>query len=221
MQEVTLHATAKASLKNLKQKMLCMMLFVKRIYGLEHPLVNLLLSKYMLTNQKDIQLTKNNEGRCAIIADIVTPLGDINIGTTHLDVFDRTGAVRLKQIDTLGMALNKIWADGKYSAQVLVGDMNALKKDEIGELWLKRINAANSARGFTTTFTEIPLLESYGFADSFEHMNSAPPAITTWAGRRVDYIFSRKNTTLMPHGCYVYHSSASDHLAILCDFVKS
>lgn len=221
MQEVTLDTTAKAALNMFNSKNALHEAFCEADLWPGAPFGNLLLSKYPLNNKKDIQLIKNNEGRCAIISDITTPLGDINITTTHLDVFDRTGSVRLKQINTLGPELNKIWESGIYSAQILMGDMNALKKNEIGEVWLKRIIAANKARGVTTTFKEIPLLESYGLVDSFEHMNSAPPALTTWAGRRVDYIFLRKNSSLIARGCYVYHSSASDHLAILCDFVKS
>lgn len=67
-------------------------------------------------------------------------------------------------------------------------------------------------------YLEIPQLESFGFQDSFEQMNVAPPMSTSWAGRRIDFIFSRK---MVPEACYIYHSDASEHHAVVCDFVKT
>lgn len=45
------------------------------------------------------------------------------------------------------------------------------------------------------------------------------PQCTTWSGRRIDYLMLEKEWQYKIKGCYVYHTSVSDHVPVICDFV--
>lgn len=218
LQEVSQTPKSQQKMREFVDKKYQEPLFCKSANLFGYEFGNSLLSKYTIASSKIVDLKKNSEGRCAIIAIIDTPLGKITMSTVHLDVFDESGKIREEQIDQLTSALKEAWAN--QETQILVGDLNAIKKDEIEPFWFERIKRADNARNITTPSSEIPKLEKAGFVDSFKKLKVTPPVSTTWSGRRVDYIFLREPSELSLHGCYIYLSNASDHSVVFCDFKK-
>lgn len=176
------------------------------------PFGNMLLSKFAIENVKNLDLGEKTEGRCAVLTTLKTPLGMIDVSSVHLDVYDNTGKERASEINILLDEMLK--RPGNFAAQIVMGDMNAINADEISPFMLKRLQAA-----YPTVTVEIPIFKQRGFLDSFFMMEVAAPFSTTWAGRRVDYIFTKDTSELKPIGCYIYHSDASDHRMLICDFV--
>jgi endonuclease/exonuclease/phosphatase family metal-dependent hydrolase len=183
-------------------------------------LKNVIFSRFNFLNINTLDLTQDKEeSRCAIMANLVTPLGTIDVSVEHLDVWDNTGNTRKYQINRLLDILDSRRKD--ILGQITMGDMNALNIKEISPFEISRIKASDKARNILDTpFFEIPIFFKRGFLDSFEMLNTAAPTSTTWAGRRIDYIFVEKSSKLTAKACYVYRSDASDHRMLICDFIK-
>ncbi|HXW52586.1 MAG TPA: glycosyltransferase, partial [Myxococcota bacterium] len=96
LQEVTLSPEAQNALMAYKAKTGMKDAFCKADTWPGAPFGNLLLTSYDMTDINKIDLPQYQEGRCAVMAVIDTPLGRLNIGTVHLDAFDTTGATRIK-----------------------------------------------------------------------------------------------------------------------------
>lgn len=213
LQEVRLLPEEQASIEDFK-KSLGLSSHFCHATNMVGPFDNMLLSKLPMENVVKLDLKDKSEGRCAIIATITTPLGKIDISSVHLDVHDDTGGERVAEINILLDTLKA--RTGSFVAQMIIGDMNAINVDEISPFELKRLKAAHP-----TSTIEIPIFKQRGFLDSFFMLDVAAPMATTWASRRVDYIFTKDSSELKPIGCYVYHSDASDHRIIICDFIAA
>lgn len=84
---------------------------------------NLILSKYAATSQRIISLGSDPvkaEQRNLLVAKIETPHGTVNVGCTHLDVWDKTGQTRLEMKTKIEQ-----YIESNTDSFVLCGDMNA------------------------------------------------------------------------------------------------
>ena len=72
---------------------------------------NYILSKLPMVQNKILTLEQNEEGRCAIVTTIQLPSGHpLTIIGTHLDIYDETGQVRIRQIKQI----LEYYPDGRF-----------------------------------------------------------------------------------------------------------
>ncbi len=178
---------------------------------------NMILSRYPIRSSTSLSLPSPQaprSPRCAVSALVQTPIGPLLVANTQLDVFDESAQTRMSQLTQIGRWLNE--QQKVETRQILMGDFNALRRDEISPWHRRRIERLDYLRGVQTKYREIPLLESYGFRDSFVQAGLHAPTSTVWSGRRVDYIFSR-DFPLRQSGAYLYFTDASDHIPLVVD----
>lgn len=131
--------------------------------------------------------------------------------TTHLDVFDYSGEVRRKQLNQILDILKSMPANSEEEKVpiVIIGDFNALKYEDYNNAtlsWLKK------NRG--TDFETVKLLEDYGFQDVFIEGSLK---YTSWAARRIDYVYVKNIPLSSIKNTYTYYSNASDHIPLIVD----
>lgn len=133
---------------------------------------------------------------------------------THLDVFDESGATRIKQMNILVNWLkNKYGKDYDKQKIIIFGDMNSLKRNDYTlEQWKYIVNV-DKKRGVNSIEDAISVLTDQKYVDSFDACKKSA-TVTVWAERRVDYIFG-KNIDFLT-SC-VYKNSASDHYPVYGD----
>jgi endonuclease/exonuclease/phosphatase family metal-dependent hydrolase len=145
----------------------------------------------------------------------------ILVVSVHLDVFDESGGARKMQLAALINSLNNIENSdldrppGGGIPIIVMGDFNALKKEDYIESeiqWLRDNNQRSPLE-----FETIKQMEVAGFKDVFHTQNPCALKSTTWAARRVDYIFTRGVPDDSIFATYVHYSDASDHIPIMVD----
>lgn len=201
---------------------------------------NWIISKYPLTknphvqhfnNQYDATKLKNaardHAYRCFEQTTTSTPSGETySIYTLHLDVFDESEQIRLKQIQELVDATEQDQSDHV----ILTGDFNSVRPQDYRDgQWelIQKDNAsrtsfwADSTLGSATTPTMVlDYLQEHGFVDCFTKNNMEGPQFTTWAGTTIDFIMikDKKEENPLPiDDCNVYYNADSDHIPVIMD----
>lgn len=189
---------------------------------------NIILSKYPLTkiSQKvfDVNETNFPEVRCFIRTEIVVPgiSQPLVVYGTHLDVLDKTEHVRRVQMQELAHIVKK----EKNNNVLVAADFNSLKKDDYAyaiqgvPVW-DLIQADSKARGTAAPTSVLDILTQEGFKSSFAMIGLQNPTFTVWSGKSVDFIFLSKNWDIPVVGSYVYYDTASDHLPVIMDLLKT
>jgi endonuclease/exonuclease/phosphatase family metal-dependent hydrolase len=136
---------------------------------------------------------------------------------THLDVFDETGKLRIKQITSILETLknmDNIYHNRSISKIIVAGDFNSLRKSDYTSKEWHHICELDKKRKITTVQDAIPIIEEKGFIDSFSHLGKSVK-ISVWSGKRVDYIFGKNIDFVQTASYKVTHS---DHYPIYADF---
>ena len=176
---------------------------------------NYIISKFPIINTKIIKLEKNTEGRCAIQANIkLANNKELTIVGTHLDVYDETEQVRVRQIKDI---LKHIEINNKNV--ILTGDFNSMRRKDYSDVEWNTIVQQEKVRGFNAVSLVTDLLETQGWQTSFTKINATPPKSTVWPSRTVDHIYVNSDFSFPILGSYVYHNSSSDHIPVIIDIL--
>ncbi len=170
------------------------------------------------------------EKRNALSARLRVGNSHIRVITTHLDVWDNTGATRLAQLAAIHVYLTSLPADD-HTLVVFMGDLNALDKQLLDKfdhafphLQLRiKTEQQDRERGITTPtpYEEIAFIrQSMGFSEVYNLLNIFGPWSTSKFGRRIDYIFLKGEKERLQNA-YVYFTAASDHLPVVADIHAS
>jgi endonuclease/exonuclease/phosphatase family metal-dependent hydrolase len=174
--------------------------------------INIIASKYEIASSSILRLNSTVKiNRYAMCCSFIINNKKIKIVTTHLDLYDETEEVRLKQIKQI---IEEYGTD-----VILVGDFNSLQRsDYSNEYWNDIVND-DKKRDVTSQTKVTDYLDSVGMVDSYTKLNKNLPVISVWSMRRVDYIFMDKNTKYNVINCFIFPSLASDHMPIVADIV--
>lgn len=194
--------------------------FFKEAVFLGVPFGNAILVKYPVKCESEgIFEEKFGQPRSYLFTKIVLPnKKTVSVCGTHLDVYDETGAARKRQI----VELTKIIAEEQENI-VLGADFNEVRKQDYQyqvdgkTVWDLLTADFKNRTGLEFVPTEVhDYLAKNNFIDSFSKMHQPLPRFTVWSGTMVDFLYL-KNWNLPIVGCYVYYSSASDHLPVIMD----
>lgn len=186
---------------------------------------NMILSKYKLDSNKAVLYSvpdKNKqEQRGYVHAKIYTKGNRISIYNTHLDVFDKTGVTRVKEITEL---LNAIKLDNTENLLIAADFNNVRQKDYnykinnnlVWDLYVNREIIRKPHIKINTITKAIDLVEQE-FTDSFTKTNTLSPTFTSWTGNVIDFIFLKNTWDIPIIGTYEYYDSSSDHIPIIMD----
>ena len=189
---------------------------------------NAICSRYPLKDKTSyVYKAIYHETRGICGATIEHPIvGPVRIYNTHLDAFDDTEQIRLKQAMQIDSFVQSDLAKYSFDGPVLLmGDFNALHhasyvKDPDHWQWILKQDA--SRRVQSTSMAMEVLLDGAGqWVDMFE---DEPPIVTTWSMRRIDYILTRRAQGWGPTHEFlpwVHYSSTSDHLPVGLDITVS
>jgi len=151
----------------------------------------------------------DNHHRYAIKADILINNKIIKILGTHLDVYDETEELRLRQTKKI--------IENIDNSFLIFGDPNALRKKDYDKKTLDFIKESNEYRDVDTVYKVTNFLESNGFTDSFVKSVNTCPIVSVWSYRRVDYIYIGNEFNYKVIFSGIYPTLASDHYPIYCD----
>jgi len=154
-----------------------------------------------------------NNSKCAQIIRIDNAITVVNL---HLDVWDRTGQTRVRQLQTVLRTLdNDIRVNTKKTDRiVIVGDLNAVATPRDNAL-AKWIDANQMARQEDERLNESKTLASLahaGFIDAAANID-----VSVWTGRRVDHVWIRGFSPDVVQRAFVWPTTVSDHLPLVVD----
>lgn len=163
-------------------------------------------NRHITTSTSSILLDSDIEQRCAVFT--TTNINGIPFvfASIHLDVFDDTNNTRMIQCKKI---LDYVGEKYNGYCVVLCGDFNCMQcsdytKDEVG--WLNKNSTG-------IDFDTVEYIRSRGFIDV-----TGTIKYSVWTGRRVDYIFMKKeDASRFKVDAYVYYSDSSDHFPIIVD----
>lgn len=183
---------------------------------------NAIASRYPIVEQVN-QITQRyyTGGSRAVLrcrfADAHPFLASRTLAVTHLDHFDEDD--RLLQIDEFSGTMR--------DADVLMGDMNALTREDYSDVYLQNVVAAKreSSGWEQPKFDVVRLLtQTWGLQDAFTQTNpnvKDARLVTCPYGTRIDYIFHRPlcNDDWRVTECVIVDTRRStDHSAIIATF---
>ena len=173
---------------------------------------NYTFSKFEIIKKKRLNLGKDeemDEGRAAGITTIKLGKKKISIVNTHLDVYDETGKLREKQI-------NKILKEVKsYRHPVVVtGDFNTTRVKDYSKFYLKWILANQSSMLRPLPLESLDKFDNAEFNDITDVVEKRI-SITSWTGRRIDYMFVNKYINV--YKAFTVSINYSDHLPLVGD----
>ena len=172
--------------------------------------VNVILSKKKLESVKVINLGGAGKyDRYCISCFTHIGAKKFQILGCHLDVEDQSEMSRCKQMDI-------ILENVAYKNVIILGDLNSLRKADYNKQEWKKIEQVDANRNVVSKTLLIQKVHENGFVDSFVRGKQAPPKISVWSNRRVDYIFvkSKKIKRIRSH---VLKTLVSDHYPIYAD----
>ena len=188
--------------------------------------INAIFSKYQFESE-EINLGRDPKlhlPRNALIATFPTVdvLNDLVIVGTHLDPFDETGSLRIKQMELILNYLNRLnnlsqkkqSKESKIQRFIVAGDFNSLRRDDYTEAEWNQITQIDSERHVTTTTDCVPLIEKNNFIDASTYCGKSIK-VSVWANRRVDYIYGNNVKFVQVSELKTTHS---DHYPIYADF---
>jgi endonuclease/exonuclease/phosphatase family metal-dependent hydrolase len=178
--------------------------------------INAIFSKYPFMS-KEINLGRDQKlhlPRNALIATFpnVDILNDLVIVGTHLDPFDESGVLRIKQMSLIIKCVNDLSQSIKRF--IIAGDFNSLRRDDYTESEWESIKQTDSERNVVTTTDCIPLLEELHYIDAMAYCGK-PIKVSVWSNRRVDYIYGNNVKFIQASELKTTHS---DHYPIYADF---
>ena len=180
---------------------------------------NLVLSKKEFSMTYDEMDGFKDRKKCYLRIVININSSNIPIYATHLDVWDKTGNIRIKQLKQIFDRI-KEENDKEY---LLIGDFNCLnKKDYDDNTWdlLKKHHNKIGLRDLFHT-REMNYIEKRDktLKDSLS-LKNVKRDVTVWSVKRVDYLFSSNNFRNKYElvNSNIYYNTASDHLPIYADF---
>ena len=190
---------------------------------------NALLSPHPLAAVEEAEVTMGmEEGRCAAIATVRTPEGDLDVCATHLDpLYEET---RVGELERLLAALAR-----RDAAHVVMGDFNALRPSDYGPAALAAI-AEKRARhdreeprgeavarmdtaGYVDLFRRARAVDDAGYAEALARPLPHEARSTCWAGTRIDYVWGSAGLArrFRVRAAEVVETSATDHAAVVVD----
>lgn len=156
----------------------------------------------------------HNCPRYAMGADIDIGYGSrpLRVIGTHLDVYDETGSIRVKQI-------KEILRNAESHQRVIIaGDLNCLRPEDYDETELQHIIKADQMRRVQTIKTDaVQILEEAGYVEASVQTGN-PIKTSVWANRRCDYICGL-GVKFAQSG--VVRNASSDHYAYYADIDRS
>jgi len=177
--------------------------------------INIILSKHKLSNVKVIPLGKGSVGtvnRYALSCNVKIHDKLFQIIGCHLDVYDETERTRCNQIKI-------ILANVVLKNAIVLGDLNALRRDDYTDSQWDTIRLIDENRGVISKTNLIDLFESNKFVDSFKMSKTHPPIISTWSDRRVDYVYIGLQSQIKKMESHILKTLSSDHYPIYVDIV--
>lgn len=151
-----------------------------------------------------------SEGRCAAYAVFPLPTGGTNhaqnlyVYNTHLDVWDKTGQLRLHEAKRLLDHIASVIGDGQDPV-IVMGDLNETDGRDCTPLhreWLQSLRGQEDQA--------LQLFYRSGFVDAAQLIGTRLP-ITVWSGKRVDYILCKNVAATRIERVFVIPSLLSDH----------
>lgn len=149
------------------------------------------------------------------LASLSTP---VRIYCTHWDVFDDSGELREDEARELAHFVAHNTRAGEVP--IIVGDFNAMARVAPDQwAWILRQDAARGVGMPNTRAMDWLLGESDGgLVDAFATEGGAPPPISCWTLRRVDWILlSRACPLHVPWTARVIANTSSDHFPLVID----
>jgi exonuclease III len=137
---------------------------------------------------------------------------------THLDVQDNTEHIRYGQVQELIRYANK-----ETVPCIVAADFNAIRAQDYAYLvnnipvWHLLNDDHKKRAGFDVPTSALNLFKENKFFDCFTQAALKNPYYSVWNGTVVDFLWLNNQWNLPISGCYVYYSSASDHLPIIMD----
>tara|TARA_B100000768_G_scaffold49738_1_gene48535 strand:- start:6076 stop:7785 length:1710 start_codon:yes stop_codon:yes gene_type:complete len=180
-------------------------------------LIKTSLLENLSPSQKN-NIYKNNSKGKSTKCFVEINLKNIRIICTHLDVHDKSGVVRIKQISEL----DNYTSDNKPT--IFLGDFNLInEKDSVNKESLDYLEKLKKNRG--TNGMAYDFMKKLGWIDAFDINNTYKPPFTTWNLTRIDYIMF-KNIELSKLSNFVnkvgvYYSNESDHIPVFIDLNKT
>lgn len=180
--------------------------------------INAVFSRYPFTaNEIDlgrdsIKKVARNALMCTFLSHNISSDKNIVIVGTHLDVYDESGKLRIRQMKTIldVLSTNTNIDNDKI---IVMGDFNSLRKNDYTDNEWAYLSQLDKQRKVITVQDAVSIIESARFTDSFVECNDSIKT-SVWSGRRVDYIFG-KNVNFDQSATYkVTHS---DHYPVYAD----
>jgi len=160
-------------------------------------------------------LESKAEGRCAVgISFDIESKQRLHIYSTHLDVSDHSGALRLAEVKTL-LAYIKL-KTAPQDAVIVMGDMNATQWRDYSPEHKEWIMKNAIARGVPEDITVLDVFRKEGYLDAAELKGERLP-LTVWSGKRVDYILCKNIAASQIAQVFAVPALVSDHLMIGID----
>jgi endonuclease/exonuclease/phosphatase family metal-dependent hydrolase len=179
-------------------------------------------SKIPFENQVEIGLIRDpieKERRVALAVEIIYCQIHVWIINTHLDVFDRNGPTRLKQMRKIMNFVDKKEQESdKFKHFIVCGDMNCTRpEDYSNQIWKQY---------FKSSWNPEPLHEimNSGFREVFDVLKrkagtSRPFIKGKWdqfnAHERIDYIFLKSNLIEVENALIEREIQTSDHYPVI------
>ena len=149
----------------------------------------------------------------------LTSLGlkeSIRIGVTHLDPADEE--LRIIQSQT---AIPLLFGEDSKD-HLLIGDFNALKREDYKDEHWKKVQKFNKNQGWTSPKIEtLSFLMKKEYRDCFTECDMKGELLTCWTNNptyRVDYILMSKEWKFKCKECKRFDSFESDHFPVYSDF---
>lgn len=171
---------------------------------------NVLFGKLNFIEKGSLDLEKFQQGRCGVYAVAKIFGKNVHICCVHLDVFDESGSVRVKQIRQVLSYLDK---NCQGEPVILMGDFNSCKYEDYTDderEWLSLNNNGNEI-----DYKVPKIVEQHGYTDVFSMNGKFKYSV--WSARRVDYIYVKNfplNFQLDPK---IYYTASSDHIPVILD----
>ena len=185
---------------------------------------NWILSKKEFTMNYDLLEGYRERKKCYFrivinLKDVNNSIYQIVIYGTHLDVWDQSGTVRIKQLKQIFDRI-KIENDKDY---IILGDFNSLSQTDYNENEWNNLKKHHNKVGLSSSFhtKEINYIKkrNKNLQDSLELLDRKRN-VTVWSMKRVDYIFStsslRKIFPIIDSN--IIYKTYSDHLLVYSDF---
>lgn len=171
---------------------------IAKLTGMTYSHINELaiLSKSEITSKSAVRL---GSGRQAL----VVKTADMFVATTHLD--HQYEEIRLEQLAALKKYLGDI--------DILCGDFNALRKEDLDEKGIKEVNVVRRRTGWEfARFEAVKFIQEQGFKTS------------EWVGNtsrfdtRIDFIFRKGDNFVREEVIDIQRMGLSDHNLVLDTF---